>query len=208
MISVKPLSLIVGKILAIMVYVLIMISSVIASLGISFAISKYTSGFTLSSLLELIVPNGNISFSILNISVVIVSVFTTYLTMSLIAGLLGTACSSAEDMQSASLASVILLVIGYTASCVIVAVENTTAIMILSLCPIISEFCAPVNFLTGSISIYVFAASLLIQIIILALLAILCGKVYKELIVYNGKRLKFSQIVKMGLKKGGSKNEI
>ena len=205
MISVKPLSLIVGKILAIMIYILIMLSSVIVSFCISMLISKHMNGFTFSSLLSLFSPAGGVNFNILNISVIIISVFITYLTMSLIAGLLGTACSSTEDMQSANLASVFLLLTGYIISCVVTAVDSPAIIIASSLCPIVSAFCAPVNFLMGSINIYVLLASLAIQLIILALIALLCGRVYKELIVYNGKRLKFSQILKLGFDKGGSK---
>lgn len=203
MISVKPLSLIIGKILAIMIYILIMIASVAASISISFAISKEVANFTPASFVSMILPEGGVSFSLIKIAVIIVSVFVAYVTMSLIAGLLGTACSSTEDMQSASLASTMILLVGYLASTVITATDNTALTIISSLCPIVSTFCAPVNFLMGSIDIYVFLLSLLIQLIVLSLLALLCGRVYKELIVYNGKRLKFMQIVKMGLAKGG-----
>jgi len=203
MISVKPLSLIVGKILAIMVYVIIMIASVAASFFISFGISNSMSGFTPSSLLAIVLPSGNISFDPINVVVIIVSVFIAYVTMSLIAGLLGTACSSSEDMQSANLASTMLLLSGYLVSSVITATDSTAIALFSSLCPIISIFCAPVNFMLGAIDGYILIISWIIQLIILAIISLICGRVYKELIVYNGKRLKLTQIIKMAFSNGG-----
>ena len=60
----------------------------------------------------------------------------------------------------------------------------------------------------GQIGFGIVAASWALQIVVILALYKLSGKVYDSLIMHNGKRIKMSKILAMGLKgKGETKNE-
>ncbi len=204
MVSVKPLALICGKILAIATYIFGIIALMVLSFGIS-------SGFTESAMsfgpADLLAGVGitDLSFNMTSVVYLIVSFAVAYMTISLLAGIMGTACSSTEDMQSSTLSVTMVVMTGYMISCIASMFEGALAYAT-SLVPIVSAFCAPVNYLLGKIPLYVALISLTIQLLILILFSYLCAKVYRELIVYNGKRVKFLDILKMAREKGGCEN--
>ena len=73
--------------------------------------------------------------------------------------------------------------------------------VVTSLIPMLSIFCAPVQFMMGNIGAGVLVIAWILQIAVIGLLAVMCAKIYEELIIYKGKRLTFMQIVKMALRK-------
>ncbi len=202
MVSVKPLALIIGKILAIATYVFGIIAIMISSFAISSKLTNDIMSFGVGDLLSNF-GLGDIKVGFLTVVIIVISFVIAYMTISLLAGIMGTACSSTEDMQSSTLSVTMVVLTGYMVSCV-ASVFGGGMAYATSLIPIVSAFCAPVNYLLGKVPLYIIIISLFIQMLILVLLAYLCAKVYRELIVYNGKRIKFFDIVKMAVKKGGS----
>ena len=91
---------------------------------------------------------------------------------------------------------------GYLVSCVVGVVPSHGLAVFASLCPILSLFCAPVQWAAGNVPLAVLLASWALQLIVIAALMRLCAQVYRELIVHRGSRVKLKQLLKMA--KGGA----
>lgn len=211
MVSVKPLALIVGKILAAMAYVF----GTFVLLLLGFGVSYFVSGFFMdvsdfgSAISGVDLSSGFLNLGVDTVLVVLISLILGYLTFSIIAGLSGTGCSSTDDIQSAATLSTLLIMAGYMASIFISTMGGGGAgiTVFSSLCPILSVFCAPVNYMTGAIPFWMLLVSWLIQAAVVALLALFCAKIYSSLLLYRGSRVKLGQMLSMA-KHASSKKEV
>ena len=160
MVSVSPLALLGGKILAVMLYVAALLLLVLLGMG------------------------GSV----------------------LLAGLLFGPGTGAEALSAVLpyLNGAVLLIVmgGYLVSCVVGVVPSHGLAVFASLCPILSLFCAPVQWAAGNVPLAVLLASWALQLIVIAALMLLCARVYRELIVHRGSRVKLKQLLKMA--KGGA----
>lgn len=199
MVSVKPLALLAGKILAMMFTVFITLLSMVASVLLSnYASVRFLNtpgiGKTLSAL--------GIDFSSMNfgwetILLTLVCIFISYLTYSVLAGLAGSCCSAMEQADSANALVTVTIMLGYLASCVTSNIPSVGVAYFTSLCPVISAFCAPVQYAVGNIPLWVFLVSLLIQAAIAYFLTRLCAKVYHSLIMHKGNRIKWGMLLRL-----------
>ncbi len=206
MVSVKPLALLAGKILAMMLTVFITIVSMITAILVSNFISvKYleTAGFgqTLSSL--------GIDFDKLNLGaetilLTLLSVFVAYLTYAILSGIAGSCCSAMEQADSANTLVILTVMFGYLVSCVVANIPSAAVSYFTALCPVISAFCAPVQYAVGNIPLWVFLVSLLIQFVIAVALIRFCAKVYHSLLIYRGSRIRLKQLMRIA-KEGNAK---
>lgn len=207
MVSVKPLALIVGKILAAMTYVfgmlLLVAVGVTASYLISGSFMEVVSPLAMLQGLGLDLSGMNIGP--LTILIVAVSLVLGYLTFSVLGGLIGTGCTSMEDMESANLSVVLIVMAGYIVASVTSGLGNTLAGTVLSLLPIVSVFCAPTQYVCGNIGMGLLCLSWLLQGLVLLLLAWLCARVYHELLLRRGGPGEVFKILSMARgKKGGA----
>ena len=201
MVSVKPLALITGKILAAMC--LVTAGMLCSGLGLVLArtvmrlIGKGSGMATvgLGSLLQGL--NG------VGIPVVLLSVLLGYLSYSIIAGISGACCSTESESDSASSAAMLLAMLGYAAGMATAWMKAGTAIRILCVIPFISIFIAPSRFLLGDIGFGLLAVSWLLQALVALLLAKACAVVYGALMIHRGERVKLKQVI--GLLKGGQR---
>ncbi len=197
MVSVSPLALLLGKILAIMTYVLILIAMMAVGFGLSYLVS--VSFFNMTSLGTTLSKLG-IDLSLLRLNpgtivIVLVSLFLAFATYAVLSGLIGTCCNTTEQADPAIMIVTALIMIGYIVSCIAPAISaNPVGAAILSLCPIISVYCAPVLYVCNSISLIILFISWVIQAIILIALSIFCAKVYRDLLLYRGNRMGFLQM--------------
>lgn len=205
MVSVKPLALILGKILAVMTYVfgmlLLMAVGIVASYFISGYFMEVASPMAMLQGMGLDLSGMNVGP--LTVLIVVVSLVLGYLTFSILGGLVGTGCSSMDDMESANLSVILIVMAGYIVASVTSGLGNTLAGTILSLIPIVSVFCAPTQYVCGNISLGLLALSWLLQGLVLLLLAWLCAKIYHELLLRRGGRVKFFQMLSMARRKKG-----
>lgn len=206
MVSVKPLALIVGKILAVMTYVfgmlLLMVAGVVASYFISGNFMEVASPMAMLQGMGLDLSGMNVGP--LTVLIVSVSLVLGYLTFSILGGLVGTGCSSMEDVESANLSVILIVMAGYIVASVTSGLGNTIVGTVLSLIPIVSVFCAPAQYVCGNIGLGQLCLSWLLQAAVLLLLAWLCARVYHELLLRRGSRVKFRQMLAMAWgKKGG-----
>ncbi len=199
MVSVQPLALLVGKILAVMTYIFGLVVSLAAVMGISYAV---TGQFADTSVMRQQIAASGISADILNISpvtvlILVVSLFLGYLQVSLLSGLIGTGCSSTEDVEPANLTIVLLVMAGYIAAVMTVGSGNPVLAYVVSLCPVASMFCAPVRYLIGDIGIGMLAFSWVLQLAVILLLAYVCARIYRALMMYRGSRMKLGGWISM-----------
>ena len=200
MVSVKPLALIVGKILAAMTYVLTTMGGMILAYLVSRAVcSQFMAVAPLSEMFA-----GGFSFSggLLNVSVlfviaVVISLLLAFLTFAIIAGLSATGCSSTEDTESATLGVTLLIMAGYMISVIATSSGSTTLAYITSIIPVVSVFCAPVNYMMGTIGTGILIVSWILQAAVVILLAVFCARIYTSLLMHRGNRVKLSDMLSM-----------
>lgn len=147
--------------------------------------------------------DGGILHAVGTVLVVLVSLLLAYLTLSVVGGIgrrllqqYGRTSGLGQRRGAAHRDG------GYLVSCVVGVVPSHGLAVFASLCPILSLYCAPVQWAAGNVPLAVLLASWALQLIVIAALMLLCARVYRELIVHRGSRVKLKQLLKMA--KGGA----
>ena len=208
LVSVKPMALLAGKILAVMAFTFGWLLAMLAGLGVSCGLTAGLMGpgvlqKQLSGLLAAVPRVQEDPWQAAGVLLVLlVSLGLGYLTMSLIGGVAGACCSGMEEAGEATGPVMLLTMAGYLASCVVGAVPSGPVAVFSTLCPIVSIFCAPVQFAGGNVSIWLVLASWVIQAAVIWGLLTLASRVYAGLIVHRGSRVKLRELMSMA--KGGA----
>ena len=203
LLSVEPLALLMGKIFAAMVYVLgllvLMIAGWAGSLAIAATIFGSGSVRDIIDAIRSMLPavQTDPAHLLLYAVVLVVSLLLGYLTMSFIGGLSGACCTSMEEAGSASSTVTLITMVGYIAACVVSAIPGEGVALFSALCPVLSMFCAPVQYVQGHVGLGVLLASWVIQAALVAGLAWLSARVYADLVIYRGSRIKWKQVLAM-----------
>ena len=176
------------------------------------AISQATSGMlTSEEQLAQMVNEFSASFTPLNIILIVIIFLLGFLLYALIAALVGASVSRIEDLQQAMGPYSILGVLGmYLAYFPIIfniesmesGVATTNPVQIFSyFFPLSSPFALPSAIILGTLS----PLQSLIGVVVLAaavvLVAVIVSKVYEAIILHNGNRIKFGDILKMAARK-------
>ncbi len=206
MVSVRPMALVLGKILASMCLVLAQIALLTAGFAASYFASSRLFGMKNITLMFEQMGIGEIfrSLDVGAIGVLVVSVLLTYLGYSFVAGLAGVRCSNMSDVDSANSAVVMLAMLGYIVSVSTVAVEGT-GVTVLSLIPLVNMFVAPTRYLLGEIGMGVLLGAWVVQIAWIAALAFVCDRVYGALLMRRGAKVKFKDVFALAGSKGGER---
>ena len=209
MVSVQPLALLVGKILAAMAYIFGFFILLLACVGISWFVS---SQFLDVSAISGAMAAAGFSLDLLKLSpmtviIVLISMLLGYLTFSILAGLSGTGCSTMEDVQGASTLSTMLIFVGYFVAIMAGSIGGDALNVFASLCPVISAFCAPVQYVLGNISLGILLLSWLIQAAVIVLLAVFSARVYRALLMYRGSRPNFRQMFALAREQSSGKEQ-
>lgn len=208
LVSVKPMALLAGKILAVMAFTFGWLLAMLAGLGVSCGLTAGLLGpgvlqKQLSGLLAAVPRVQEDLWQAAGVLLVLlVSLGLGYLTMSLIGGVAGACCSGMEEAGEATGPVMLLTMAGYLVSCVVGAVPSGPVAVFSPLCPIVSIFCAPVQFAGGNVSIWLVLASWVIQAAVIWGLLTLASRVYAGLIVHRGSRVKLRELMSMA--KGGA----
>ncbi len=200
MISIKPLALIIGKILATMCLMVLNLAALALGIGLTYTVMLLLPPGVIDA--KAAFASMNLSGALANLSwysiiIMLVSVMLGYASYSIVAGLSGTCCTNLEDAGMANLATMLLCYFGYFGSLATTGMQGRTASAVLSLIPFLSVFTAPVRYTMGQISFGVLCVSWLIQGVIAALLFAFCARVYQSLLMYKGNRIKLKQLVMM-----------
>lgn len=208
LVSVKPMALLTGKILAVMAFTFGWLLAMLAGLGVSCGLTAGLMGpgvlqKQLSGLLAAVPRVQEDLWQVAGVLLVLlVSLGLGYLTMSLIGGVAGDCCSGMEEAGEATGPVMLLTMAGYLASCVVGAVPSGPVAVFSTLCPVVSIFCAPVQFAGGNVSFWLVLASWAIQAAVIWGLLTLASRVYAGLIVHRGSRVKLRELMSMA--KGGA----
>ena len=199
MVSVRPAALLFGKVLAVLVYVVIYMSLLIGGMLLSYFItSRFMDVSQVSGVAGMIL---SMNFTGTGIIVILVTSILGYLAFGLLSGLSGAGCSNMEESSGAMSVSMLLIMAGYMVSLFANMGGPGKFNTLLCLLPVTSLFVMPLSFMKGSIGFGIVALSWLIQIGCIYLLIRLSARVYSRLIIYNGARLKLTDILKMARKK-------
>ena len=208
LVSVKPMALLAGKILAVMAFTFGWLLAMLAGFGVSCGLTAglMGSGVLQKQLSGLLAAVPRVQEDLWQAAgvllVLLVSLGLGYLTMSLIGGVAGACCSGMEEAGEATGPVMLLTMTGYLASCVVGAVSSGPVAVFSTLCPVVSIFCAPVQFAGGNVSFWLVLASWAIQAAVIWGLLTLASRVYAGLIVHRGSRVKLRELMSMA--KGGA----
>lgn len=124
----------------------------------------------------------------------------------IIAGLLGASVSKMDEMQETMTLFQLMMIVGCYGDmglCImqISGSANPMLSKVLSICPITSPFLVPCNMLLGKMSWTLILASFFAMLLVIVLLFVLTARVYEAMIFYNGKALKIKDILALASSK-------
>jgi ABC-2 type transport system permease protein len=200
--SVKPLAIMMGKIIAMLTAVLFQVISLIAILFVSNKVSEALSFGKAESLISNYFPKNIFqNLSIINIVfclIVIILGMTFYATL---AGLAGATVSRIEELQEGlilfTFTNMIGAYIGIGASVMLMSKGINGFVMFSFLFPLSSPFVLPGAILLGKASLLLVGAAIVLQIMFIMLLLKFVAKVYETLILHNGNTIKIKELMKL-----------
>jgi ABC-2 type transport system permease protein len=199
MVSVRPMALLLGKILAAMAFVLGLVLLLILGAVLSYFLCGLIWDPTAakSALQSLGVSSQWLNLGAGTLIAVLISMVLAYLTFALLAGLSGSGCSEMEDMQSATSAAMLLIMVGYVASIFVSAFDSRTLILISCIFPILSVYAAPAQYIIGGIGFGTLCIAWLLQLVVIGLLLWFTARIYESLLIHRGGRITFKGMLRM-----------
>lgn len=198
LITVKPLALMIGKVLAMLTATLIQMLSMVAALFVSNLISTVISQENVSLLSQLLPVDLFVNINIINIMFCIILVFLGILFYAALAGLAGATVSRLEEINEGltlfTLVSLVGVYIGLGASGALMGNGVNTFVVFALLFPLSSPFILPGAILVGKASLLIIGIAIVLQGASIALLFRFVAKVYETLILHNGNTIKLKQL--------------
>ena len=200
MITVKPMAIFAGKIIAVFLTTLIELFSMIVSIVISSFICNTLFGQNFFASFS----TAEMSFNPLVVLMILLFFIGSFLFFAMIAGIAGATVSRIEELSEGILLFTLTMIVGAYMSIALAmnqlfdgASGYSTYAIICYLLPISSPFCVPQSLIFGRIS-YLFAAgSLLILFVSVVLLFVFVSKIYEYMLFYYGTRLKLKDIIRI-----------
>jgi ABC-type Na+ efflux pump permease subunit len=192
MVSVRPLALVWGKILAAMCVVLAGILVIALGLTVSRTLlgvgsEMLTGGVSIGSILSGLGLPALLS--------ILVSLVLGYLSFSIAGGIAGASCAGEEGVDSAVGSVTLFSMVGYLAGIITGISGNRTLQYVVSLLPFLSCFTAPARYISGDIPFWVLLLSWVLQALAALLLGRFCGAVYASLLIHRGEKVKLRQLL-------------
>ncbi|MGN0650880.1 MAG: ABC transporter permease [Oscillospiraceae bacterium] len=227
--SVRPLAVVIGKVLAMGLISLLQFVLMGAVGGIAFAASApFGIGGQVMDMLnnaemqvgqnaEIVEAINNTvgGFNALDLLLIFVTFILGFVFFALIAALVGASVSRMEDLAQAMQPYSLLGIVGFylayfpilgTLDSVETGAASTNPIQIFSYYfPLSSPFSLPSALLLGNLSTIEVLIAVLILAVFVALMAVIVARVYEFIILHTGSRLKFGEILKMAGRKNTAK---
>lgn len=200
MTSIKPMAIVVGKVLANLLIIGVQVGLIAISFITAIFVNTSITGEKLPESLRNILSRNNFdSANVLTILVSIILLIGGIILFSLIAALAGASVSKMEEMSEGIKMFTFVLVIGaYIALFVLTSntYEKASVVKYVTmLVPLTSVFLTPGALLTGYLSAGLGVIALLVMIISNVLLVRFVADVYESMIYYNGTHLKLKDII-------------
>jgi ABC-2 type transport system permease protein len=202
LISVKPLAIMLGKILAMLTAVILEIISMVAALAVSNIISTSLSSGQTESVMSKYLPKdifqnlniGNLFFCLVLIALGLIFYAT-------LAGLAGATVSRLEEIQEGltifTFINLIGAYVGMGAAGVLMGAGINAYVIFSFLFPLSAPFILPGAILIGKVSLPIAAGAIVLQVLSIMLLFKFVAKVYETLILHNGNTIKLKQLIKI-----------
>lgn len=207
LINVRPLGIVLGKILAalssiLLEFILIGVSYVVSIL-INFVLSNGSGSVKLPTSIDKVVKSTSLDkITVPGVIIAIIFIIVGILLFSTLAALAGASVSRIEDMaEGLKMYNLLLMVGAYLALGYIMILLNGSGESafkyFVTLLPFSSIFIMPGYVLIGKVSIVYGLISLAILLATFAVLVLITVNVYEGLIYYKGNKIKFKDIVEM-----------
>jgi ABC-2 type transport system permease protein len=212
LVSVKPLAIIVGKVVAMLSVVLLQMGSLFLASTLSLKVSDVITGKSTEGLTKFIPSDVFSQFNVFNILLCLISIGLGLIFYGTLAGLAGATVSKLEELNEGltllTFTTIIGAYVGIGAANVLMVAGNNPFVTFSFLFPLSSPFILPGAILLGKISLPLIALSIAFQIIFAILLAKFVAGIYETLILHNGNKIKITQLLQISktLSKG-AKNE-
>lgn len=208
LISVKPLALMVGKILAMLTAVLGQIILILAGVVVSNSLTSSMNGE--ESLLQKYLPAEVLSnLNIGNIVLCILVIALGLVFYATLAGLAGATVSKIEELnEGMTMFTFIAMVgtyLGIAASSVLMGAGMNGFVTFVLLFPLSSPFLLPGAIIIGKVNIAMTFGSIILLIVFVCLLMRFVARIYETLILHNGTTISFKKLfgIAKELKKEG-----
>lgn len=200
--SVKPLALMVGKIIAMLSAVLLQMLSLVAvvfiSNKVSAAISPDSSGDVISTYLP---SNIFENLNIVNITLSIILILLGMIFYATLAGLAGATVSKIEEMQEGltlfTFTNMIGAYMGIAAANILMGAGDNGFVTFAFLFPLSSPFVLPGSILIGKVSAPMIVGAIALLLVAIVLLFKFVSKVFETLILHNGNTIKIKEVIKI-----------
>ncbi len=210
--SVRPLALIVGKVLAMLTAVLLQMIVLILAAFVSSKIGEAISGTGTNIITEYMTPE---MLSSLNIGNIILGLIVAGFGMVLYATLAGLCGATASRMEEAgdsqmllTFTSLIGFYIGMGASTSLMTAGDNAFVTFALIFPISSAFLLPAALLIGKANVVTAIIAIAVLVLSIVLMFMFVAKVYETLILHNGSRIKMKEVIAMARQtKRKGKNE-
>ncbi|TYQ16898.1 UNVERIFIED_CONTAM: ABC-2 type transport system permease protein [Acetivibrio alkalicellulosi] len=211
--SIKPLAIIIGKILAMLSAVLIQFVFIIILLFISNSItSHYINPGRENILKDYINPDVINNFGIDKIIICLLIIALGFIFYATLAGLAGATTSRVEEVSESltmfTFTSLIGAYVGMGAAGTLMGTGENAFVYFALIFPLSSPFIMPGAVILGKTSVLLVISSIIVQIISIVLLFRFVARVYETLILHNGNRIAMKELFKIAKTvKEGSVNE-
>lgn len=200
--SVKPLAIMVGKIIAMLTAVLLQIISLVVVFIISSKVSQVLFNSKGESILSKYLPQNIFhNLNIINIVLCLLLFVLGMIFYATLAGLAGATVSRIEEMSDGlmlfTFSSLIGIYIGIFAATMLMSKGVNGFVIFSFLFPLSAPFILPGAILIGKASFLIGGAAILILGLFVVLLFKFVAKVYETLILHNGNKIKIKEMIKI-----------
>ncbi|WP_163192547.1 ABC transporter permease [Clostridium thermarum] len=202
LISVKPLAIVVGKVLAMLTAVILEVVAMAAALLVSNKVTASMSDGASGSILARYIPKDifqNINIGNLLICLVLIAFGMIF--YAVLAALAGATVSKLEEIQEGltlfTLVNLIGAYVGLGAASVLMASGVNAFVTFSFLFPLSAPFILPGAILVGKVSLPLAVGAIALQILFIILLFNFVAKVYETLILHTGNKIKLKQLIKI-----------
>ena len=201
--SVRPLALIVGKVLSVLTAVFLQFVLMALSLAASWGLTRLLGGSGLSLSVILGGAVGDLRISPWGVVGAVLIFALGLILYGMMAGVIGASVSRVEETsEGLKLYNIVLIgcsLFGVLAARLGADGDFQILVILAVLCPFSSPFIVPAYLALGKLSVWLLVPSVLLLLLTLILTAYLVAGVYEALIFYRGSHLKWKQIVKIAL---------
>lgn len=200
--SVRPLAIMVGKILAMLAVVLLQFVGIFVCLLISNKVTSIVFPTNGENMISQFLPSGIFdNVNIINVILCIAVILLGMIFYATLAGLAGATVSRIEEAsESLTLFTFVNLAgayIGMGAAGVLMASGTNGFVTFALLFPLSSPFLLPGAMFVGKVSVGMSILSIVLLVIFVILLFKFVAKVYETLILHNGNRIGLKELVKI-----------